>query len=273
MGCKPNTVDRCLPTSITILRALANRGAKVRYSAHDICKKQLLTSLDNLSHALANEEKHSTIELHGVIGTYEDSVSWPRAQTSFFQQRVVLLWLGNCLAGIADSDVTTLVQSLGAALLHIRPVCSHLLIAFDGCKDQDKVSHAYDAPDGTSAAFVSNALVHANRVLGQDISREWQAIHVYDANAKSSAWGFRCRDSVMVAIGDSTVRLGQSEFLEIIQSRNRALPEVTRCVKVTNTEIVGSWTNPLVPWGKPRGNQNSEPFGEYMLTLYSLVCS
>lgn len=69
LSCKPNTVNRCLPTSTTILRALANPGAKVRYFAHDICKEQLLKSLDNLSHALADEEKHSTIELHGVIGT------------------------------------------------------------------------------------------------------------------------------------------------------------------------------------------------------------
>lgn len=56
----------------------------------------------------------------------------------------------------------------------------------------------------------------------------------------------------MVTIGNSTVRTKQGEFLEIIQSRKRALPEVTKCIHGTNTEIVGSWTHPLVPWGKPR---------------------
>lgn len=246
-------MNRCLPTSAIILRTLANRGAKVTYFAHDICKEQLRKSLDSLSHTLAGEEKRSTIEIHGVIGTYEDSVSWLRAQTNFFQQRVVVLWLGNCLASIADSGVTTLLQSLGAALLHVRPLFSRLVIAFDGCKDQDKVSHAYDAPDGTSYAFVSNALVHAKRILGQDVfsSKEWQAVHVYDTNTKSSVWGFRPRDSTMVTIGDSTMAMSKGEFLEIIQSRKRGMPEVAKCIDGTNTEIVDIWTHPLVPWGKP----------------------
>lgn len=247
-----DTVDRCLPASTAILRALANRGTKVTYFAHDICKEQLLKSLDSLSHTLAVEEKCSIIELHGVVGTYEDSVSWIRAQTSFSQQRVVVLWLGNCLADIADFGVTTLIQSLGAALLHVRPMFSRLVIAFDGCKDQGQVSHAYDAPDGTSSAFVSNALVHANRVLGQNTfsSKEWQAMHIYDADAKSSAWGFRSRDSRMVTIGESTVAMGKGEFLEIMKSRKRAMPEVVQCVDGINTEIVGIFAHSSLPWGK-----------------------
>lgn len=267
-------IIRCLPNSTKILRALAHRGAKVAYFAHDICKEQLLKSLDSLSHTLAFEENCSTIELHGVVGTYEASFSWLRAQTSFSQQRVVVLWLGNCLAGSADSGVTTLLQSLGAALRHVRPSFCRLVISVDGCKDRDTVSHAYDAPDGTSSAFVSNALTHANRVFAQNTfsSKKWQAMHVYDVITKSSIWGFRARDLRSVTIDQGTVTVGQGEFLEIIQSRKRALPEVVNCVDGTNTEIEDIWAHESVPWGKAR------KLGHWFiqacaLTLYSLVHS
>jgi uncharacterized SAM-dependent methyltransferase len=162
-----------------------------------------------------------------------------------------MLWLGNCLAGISDSGFATLIDGLGKALLHNNPSFCRLLVAVDGCKDKGKVAHAYDAPDGTSAAFVSNALVHANRVLGTDAfqEKEWKAVHVYHAEEKKSAWGFCAQSSMTLHAGKNMIEVDSGEIVEIIQSRKRDLMEVTRCVNGTSTKIVSVWSNRSIPWG------------------------
>jgi len=234
-----------------MLHKLSARGTRTTYYAHDICKEQLRKSLDSLSHSLSNLQSRSFIELHGIVGSYEDSISWIQSQTTFSSRRVVVLWLGNCLAGISDSGFSTLIHGLGMALLHSNPSFCRLLVAVDGCKDKDKVAHAYDAPDGTSAAFVSNALIHANRVLNADTfhEKEWKAVHIYHAEEKKSAWGFCAQSSMTVHVGKSMIQVDSGEIVEIIQSRKRDLMEVTTCISGTSTEVASVWSNRSVPWG------------------------
>ena len=43
-----------------------------------------------------------------------------------------------------------------------------MLVGLDECKDEAKVSRAYNDDAGANAGFIANALKHANAVLGSN---------------------------------------------------------------------------------------------------------
>jgi uncharacterized SAM-dependent methyltransferase len=233
---------------------LNRRSAKVTYFAHDVCQEQLSSSLEAISTRLSqsSEASNSTIQLKGIVGTYDDLIQWLPSQPVFRNRRLVVLWLGNSLSSYSDPQLSSLLKRLSISLVKTQALTSHLIFAVDGCKNEKDIKTAYNAPDSTSSQFVANGLQHANRVLKREVFRadEWVPSCSFDEKKKSITWGFRTSSARKLDIDDVTAVFKAGETIEIIQSRKRDRANIVACTEASPTKMAAVWQLPSVLWSK-----------------------
>ncbi|KAF2095848.1 hypothetical protein NA57DRAFT_78625 [Rhizodiscina lignyota] len=163
----------CLRKIEILLRALDGLGKRVDYYALDLSTPELERSLQPVRPGTFQH-----VRCHGLLGTYEDGLSWLRKPKNAFRPRVVLS-LGSTLGSFTRSETAGLLAGFADALncsangaVGSEPL---IIIGLDGCKDGDKVWNAYNDVKGRNEGFVRNTLDHTNEVLGSDIfhQEEW----------------------------------------------------------------------------------------------------
>ena len=138
-----------------------------RYVAVDIATDYLGESLRRL------QREHPALEMLGVAMDFSQHLvlppeAGPGPRTLFYP--------GSSIGNFTPADALQFLIRARAAAQGGR-----LLIGVDLVKDRQMLEAAYDDPQGVTAAFNLNALVHVNRLLGSDFDpRDWRHVAFFD---------------------------------------------------------------------------------------------
>ncbi|EXJ90617.1 hypothetical protein A1O1_03720 [Capronia coronata CBS 617.96] len=161
----------CLRKIKILLQALDDLNKPVDYYALDLSRSELERTLQSVC---PGTFKH--VKWHGLLGTYDDGLKWLQRPENASRPRAVLS-LGSTLGSFTRPEaadfLTGFVDALNHGTSRSEPV---LIIGLDGCKNGDKVWHAYNDSGNRNDQFIRNVLDSANRILGKDIFRqeEWE---------------------------------------------------------------------------------------------------
>ena len=117
-----------------------------------------------------------------------------------------------------------------------------MVIGLDGCKDETKISRAYNDGRGTNARFIANALKHANLVLGYTAFRhdDWYVQGEWDPVSGS-------HDQFVIPRKDvdlfESVSLKAGEKILVIHSHKYDAEEKTTLWRDAHLIEVGRWSN------------------------------
>lgn len=187
----------------------------------------------------------SGIQCVGLLGTYEDGISWFSKVTDLNSKAVHVLWFGNSIANLplpkASETLTRFVSSIKAG----SPRSLNLIVAIDGCRDLDRISLAYDPKNPLLRAFILNGLQQANRVLENDFFRpeDWDYIGVYDERASTHYDLFAANKNLELDIAGTNIIIGEFEKVHCLQSGKWAEETVRLVAHEANLEVANCWKN------------------------------
>ncbi|THV94890.1 hypothetical protein D6D27_03546 [Aureobasidium pullulans] len=158
----------CLRKIKLLLDALEAQHKPVDYYALDLNHSELERTLTDIS-----PSSFSYVRCHGLLGTYDDGLSWLQ-DPSLLDRPKCILSLGSTIGSSSISGAANFLSNFVEAVK-----CSTsqgmFIVGVDGCKDGDKVWHAYNDDKGCNYRFISNILQNANRCLEYDAfnPEEW----------------------------------------------------------------------------------------------------
>ncbi|PSN61239.1 hypothetical protein BS50DRAFT_681043 [Corynespora cassiicola Philippines] len=239
-----------IPHTSIILDELCQRRVKTQYLAHDVVQSKLYAGLCRLAGEFHGRDLGNFLKLRGVVGTYEQFFRWLSKTSELRGRRIVVLWLGNCLSHYSDAEFPTMVDALMQSLSVSQVASSTLLLAVNGCQEADVMRQAYDSPDGTSLAFVTNALRHANRILGAEAFHynHWTPIFSINSAGTSIQWSFRSKQQDQLVIGKRTIACEAGEDIELITIHKRDGADVAKLLVHSRSELVDAWSHQAFAW-------------------------
>ncbi|GAB0137565.1 hypothetical protein EsDP_00005825 [Epichloe bromicola] len=151
-----------------LLQAFEDAHKSIDYYALDLSREELERTLSHVP-------DFEYISCHGLLGTYEDGVTWLK-QPAIVDRSKCILHLGN----FHRDEAAEFLQSYADIL---RPNDS-MIVGLDSCGNPDMIYHAYNDSKGVTHEFVLNGLVNANNIYGEEVFHvpDWRVIgeYVYD---------------------------------------------------------------------------------------------
>jgi len=229
-----------------LLQALENIDKPVDYYALDLSLPELQRTL-----ALVSPGTYTYVRCYGLLGTYDDGRAWLQRPENMQRPRCVIS-LGSTIGSFARPDAAAFLAefadvlngSLGslASQKSSSAASSCMIIGLDACKDEAKVSRAYNDASGTNAGFIANALKHANSVLGYTAFRhdDWHVQGEWNTVSGShDQFVIPCRDVDLF----ERVSLKAGEKILVVQSHKYDAEEKTRLWRKAHLTEVGRWSN------------------------------
>ncbi|KAL5920168.1 Ergothioneine biosynthesis protein 1 [Pyricularia oryzae] len=217
-----------------LLQAIDNAGKSVDYYALDLSKEEL-------KRTLAQVPQYKHVHCHGLLGTYDDGREWLKEPASLGRQKCVMS-LGSSIGNFRRDEASDFLRGFSEVL---RPGDS-MIIGVDACSDPAKSRIQRQVPEdnskGITHQFVLNGLVHANRILEQQVFKldDWQVIgeYVYDAEGgRHQAWYSPVRDTW--ALGQH-IPAGERVFVE--RSVKYSKSETRKLWEAAGMVEAGKWS-------------------------------
>ncbi|KAF2240140.1 hypothetical protein EV356DRAFT_438136 [Viridothelium virens] len=179
-----------------LLQALDQMGKKIEYYALDLDLKELKRTFAEVQ--TVNSAEYKSVKLSGLHGTYNDGLEWLQ-QAANLRKPKTLLWLGSSVGNFTRPEAGEFLKMCRGAL----GTRDQLIVGVDGCKEPNRVFHAYNDREGVTHAFVLNGLRQANRLLGTDAFKrdDWKVFGEYDAEAgRHQAFVYPTQDVIIEGV-------------------------------------------------------------------------
>ncbi|KAG9570114.1 hypothetical protein KCU71_g8727, partial [Aureobasidium melanogenum] len=170
----------CLRKIKILLDALEAQHKPVDYYALDLSRSELERTLLDIS-----PSSFQYVKCHGLLGTYDDGLRWLQFESHATRPKCILS-LGSTIGSSSGSEAADFLGSFVQAVKKSKQK-TIFVVGVDGCKDGDKVWHAYNDSEGCNHRFISNILHHANKVLDYKAfdPKEWTVKGVWNAEQGS----------------------------------------------------------------------------------------
>jgi L-histidine Nalpha-methyltransferase / hercynylcysteine S-oxide synthase len=189
-----------------LLEALDRAEKNVEYYALDLSLTELERTLSAIPKGLFRH-----VKCLGLHGTYDDGLAWLKSKNIAPRQKTILS-MGSSIGNFKRADGANFLKNFSTVL---RPGDT-IILGMDGCKDPEKVYHAYNDKNGITHEFIRNGLRHANRIFGHeafDISK-WNVVGEYDkAAGRHHAFVFPTQDTQIDGVAvlkDERIRIEES---------------------------------------------------------------
>lgn len=205
-------------------------------------------SAGELSHSLATLTtrlgRSSGVKVHGLVGTYEDCISWlagnpwPRKQVN----QVTLLWMGNSVANYGQLEASSVLGQFARAVQGAGVPCQFLL-AVDACQQESRILEAYDSDQEALREFILNGLRHANTVMGRNMfnSDEWGCVCRFDAHDHTLRVYYTCRTDTELNVDGRRLSLTNGSQIEAITSGKWTVSDVQQIAKRAGLRVRDQW--------------------------------
>ena len=229
-----------------LLQALDDIGKSVDYYALDLSLPELQRTL-----ALVSPGTYTHVRCHGLLGTYDDGCAWLQRPENI-GRHCCIISLGSTIGSFARPDAASFLAKFAdvlrdksgplASQKSPSKVDSCMIIGLDGCKDEAKVSQAYNDASGKNAGFIANAMKHANSVLGYTMFRQddWYVQGEWNtASGSHDQFLIPRRDVVLF----DSVSVKAGEKILVVQSYKYDDEEMTSLWTKAHLTEVGRWSN------------------------------
>lgn len=223
------------------------------YFAHDICGATVTKSLFRLENQLQDAQPGNKLQLQALVSPYETCFDWLQRRSKRDSRPLVVIWLGNSLAHLPDDSFAAMIERLTKAMsLPLGYSRRRAIISVDACKDIGSIEQSYNSPDGSSTAFVANALQHANNVLGQHFFQEglWEPVMSYLPQQPTAVWYCRAARHHQCVVDNDIHGFEANELVEIIRLHKRDVSEVRKLVATTCAHLLDVWKHPELDWSE-----------------------
>ena len=247
MGQRPNSSN--LQKTEILLAALQRQQKSITYYALDLSFAELSRSLSSLADQFSSS---SFIEIYGLLGTYDDGISWISQCKGLLFKPISILWLGNSIANLGPEEAS------GVLALFSSPTASgsirklSFLIAVDGCRDQNRIRRAYDPENIQLRAFILNGLQHANAVIGGTVfqNNDWDYEGSYDDQRHIHQDCYVAKEDVKFSIAGQDIRIRKNERVRATMSAKWTEEEVNTVCRKGGFEIVERWKDEEGSYGE-----------------------
>ena len=182
------------------------------------------------------------VRLFGLHGTYDDGLEWLQ-QAQNLNRPKTLLWLGSSVGNFTRQEAAEFLEARTKAL----GTRDQLIVGIDGCKEPDRVFHAYNDREGVTHAFILNGLRQANKLLGTDAFEQdqWRVVGEYDAEAgRHQAFVYPIRDVVIEGVS-----ITRGERFRIEHSYKYSADEASRLWEDAGLLEGTRWSNRAANYG------------------------
>ena len=224
-----------------LLHALDRSGKEIDYYALDLDLAELKRTFAQVRTGSSADYAH--VSLFGLHGTYDDGLKWLQQARNVAKPKT-LLWLGSSVGNFTRLEAAEFLQTCRDAL----GTRDRLIVGVDGCKDPDRVFHAYNDREGVTHAFILNGLHHANRILGTEAFNlnQWTVLGEYDAKTgRHQAFVYPTEDVVVEGVA-----LTQGERFRIEHSYKYSDCESQRLWEDAGLCEATRWSNGTANYGK-----------------------
>ncbi|KAK4448325.1 histidine-specific methyltransferase, partial [Podospora aff. communis PSN243] len=216
------------------------------YYALDVDPDELERSLLQVRKSL----KLRNITVRGLLGTYDDGMRW-LARDEMKGLRTAFLWLGSSICNFDKREAGELLGSFLRAT-GSKNFCG-ILMAVDGCQDVERLSGAYDVPEGHTKRWILHSLDAARELLVKDCPNASEIGRFFDKETWSldvrcdGAGDFRYQTYVSpsvaldVVLRGQTIHLDAHERIRIITSGKWAADEVLEICEGQGLRISKMW--------------------------------
>lgn len=189
--------------TVHLLREQARRRGRGIFAPIDVSLSSLLGSRDFVRSATPE------IAFHGLHALYETGLAGID-----YNLPTLFAFLGSSIGNFSQTELPRFFQRLAAAM----GPGDFFLLGVDRPKAVEVLEKAYNDSQGVTAAFILNALEHANRLLGANFSRdrmryacrynvEWQQVEMHAVSAadqeielRSFGGSFRWREGEKILV-------------------------------------------------------------------------
>ncbi|RFU28267.1 hypothetical protein B7463_g8076, partial [Scytalidium lignicola] len=213
-----------------LLQALEALGKDIDYYALDLSEKELRRTIEQVP-------AFNHVKCHGLLGTYDDGLEWLKNPANASRTKCVMS-LGSSIGNFHRHEAVNFLRGFSKAL---QP-SDFFLIGLDATNDPKKVYHAYNDSEGVTHEFVLNGLVHANRLLGEEVFHldDWKVIgeYVYDhEGGRHQAFYSPSRN---IQFKDLSFEAG--ERIQVEQSLKYSLEEAAQLWEAAGLKEVDRWS-------------------------------
>ncbi|KAJ5885551.1 N-methyltransferase [Penicillium taxi] len=220
------------------LRTLEMQHKHVDYFALDVSHSSLRSNISELQGLFSWNPK---TKIQGLLGTYEDCISWLHSQTDQ-KSPVTLLWLGNSIANFTPSEASNLIARFFFAG-EATSVPVQIIVGIDGCQRQDEIVESYESDK--SRDFILNGLDCANKLLGKKtfLIKDWDFCGQWDVKKSMHESFYVARHDLCLDIEGEQFRIRSGERVHAIQSGKWPRVRVENICSAASTLIADSWSN------------------------------
>ncbi|EFR02392.1 meiotically up-regulated 158 protein [Nannizzia gypsea CBS 118893] len=187
-----------------LLNELERARKSVEYYALDLSLEELHRTFAELP-----SKSYRYVKCRGFWGTYDDGLNWLNNPSNRSKPTWVMS-LGSSMGNFNPVEAAGFLRGFARSL---GPADS-MVIAFDPCKDPERVFRAYNDGKGVTRQFYLNGLSNANTILGFEAFKlgEWEAIGEFDQTLGChKAYYVPLTDTV---INDIHIKKGEKIFFE-----------------------------------------------------------
>lgn len=201
-----------------------------RYVAVDI-------SADYLGDALRRlQREHPALEMLGVAMDFSRQLVLP---PQIGAGPRTLFYPGSSIGNFAPAEALQLLTQARAAAQG-----GQLLIGVDLIKDRQVLEAAYDDPQGVTAAFNLNALVHVNRLIGSDFDpRGWRHVAWFNAAQSRIEMHLEARQPVVLRWPGGERRFAAGERIHTENSHKFSVEGFDGLLRTAGYTHTRAWTD------------------------------
>lgn len=212
-------------------RLLEHLNNLIAYIPVDISEEYLLNSIGDL------KKRYPNLYVHPIAADYTAAFDIPEIPKSYNRQ--VIFFPGSTIGNFAIEGAQSFLNNI-YTLTENRAA---MLVGVDLKKDKATLERAYNDPEGITAAFNKNILMHINRVLGANFD-----LHAFTHKAFYNEKEGRVEMHLVskkkqeVTIGETTITFDQNES---IHTENSYKYTTTEFEKLVNPwfEVKKVWTD------------------------------
>lgn len=229
-----------------ILSAVRKQYKSLKYYALDCSSAELSRSLTHLERTFL---LGSGIECHGLLGDYEDGLSWLSEYSQNCPGPTTVLWLGNSIGNFSSNEA---VAFLTQCRQRYENPDLQFLLGVDGCRDMAEIERCYDPDRPETQEFLFNGLDRANYVLAKSCfnKRDWGCQGSFDRTDNTWKQFYVAKKDLVLNAAGTSVSVAKDERILAIRSAKWSQLEVETIAERAGFQMSRCWLNEDVSYGK-----------------------
>ncbi|KAJ3264071.1 hypothetical protein HK104_006529, partial [Borealophlyctis nickersoniae] len=222
-----------------ILEAIERQKKGVTYYAVDLSETSLRESIVPLTTSFPS------IHFVGLLGTYDDSLSWVAANIPASVPKTYL-WLGSSIGNLTREEAAVFLRKVNDQAMRTGDT---FICAIDRRNDPAKVGLAYNDTKGQTRDFILNGLDHVNTIFETPVlDRDaFEYVSIYNAVKGRHEAYYRSKKAQVVkgkgADWAFEVQLKEGEIINVEYSYKYSADEVDAIVEGARFYHAGKWTD------------------------------